>query len=554
MLQSLSLHQFALIENLDISFHQGLNVMTGETGAGKSLLLDALLLCVGGRADSTMVRHGAAFADLYATFEADDEVICQWFKTQGRDFELPILLRRKISEQGRSQAWINGLPASLAELKSLGALLVRIHSQHASLALLKPQYVIDWLDEVAKLTNLSGQVKEAFYHHQRLVDAQAQSLSQMNARIDKMDLLSAKLNDIEPLRLVDMTDVEMRFEELSNFETLVADAVQVCQIMDGEGDMPSVLNSLVRCQKICQNNADTSPIFARTFNEIGNAYENIKDAVRELRYYAENASMDEEEYANLSELVSLAHRLSAKYRMPIQDLLVESNLWQQQLDELNAIADLEILDGEIKKAWNDYVMLARQLHDARQQAVEGICQTLMNHLSMLALPQATCQFNFIEKSPKQYDATGLYEIELLFSANVGMPMQSLHKVASGGELSRIALIMQVMKAGLAGGTPLLVFDEVDVGISGGTAQVVGNLLRQLGNYGQLLVITHQAQVAAAAHQHILVKKQHGKHSQSIFEIITGDRQIHELARMSGGITISDETLAHAKSLLIDVND
>lgn len=554
MLQSLSLHQFALIEKLDITFHQGFNVITGETGAGKSLLLDALSLCVGGRADSAMVRHGANFADLYAEFEADNALIHRWFELNERTFESPIILRRKISEQGRSQAWINGVPASLAELKSLGVLLVNIHSQHASLELLKPHFVIEWLDEVAGIKQLSDKVKAAFHQYQTLMDEQAQSLSQMNARTDKIDLLTAKLNDIEPLLLVDMPSIEARFEELSNLESLVGDAAMVCQMIDGEGDAPSVLDMLARCQKICANNADTSQTFAEALDALAGAYDTIKDAVRELQYYADNQSMDEEEYAHLSELMNLANRLSNKYRMPIDALMIEAQSWQQQLGHLINLADPEALDEAVQKAFDEYLALANALHDARSAAAEGICQTLMSHLSTLALPHATCQFNFTKKTAKHYNAIGLYEIELLFSANVGMPMQPLHKVASGGELSRISLIMQVMQAGLDDNAPLLVFDEVDVGISGGTAQVVGNLLRRLGAHGQLLVITHQAQVAAAAHQHILVKKQHDSQAESSFEIIAGDEQIYELARMSGGINISDETLAHAKSLLAGVDD
>ncbi len=554
MLQSLSLHQFALIEKLDIAFHQGFNVITGETGAGKSLLLDALSLCVGGRADSAMVRHGAAFADLYAEFEADYAVIRQWFDVNERKFESPIVLRRKISEQGRSQAWINGMPASLSELKSLGVLLVNIHSQHASLELLKPHFVIEWLDEVAGITQLSDEVKLAFHRYQALLDEQAQSISQMSARTDKIDLLTAKLNDIEPLLSADMPSVEARFEELSNLEALVADAAMVCQMVDGDGDAPSVLDMLARCQKICTNNADTSQTFADALDALAGAYDSIKEAVRELQHYADNESMDEEEYANLSELMNLANRLSNKYRMPIEALMMEAQSWQQELDYLTNLADPEALDEAVKQAFDVYMTAAQNLHQARSAAADEICQTLMAQLSTLALPHATCQFNFTKKTANQYNATGLYEIELLFSANTGIPMQPLHKVASGGELSRISLIMQVMQAGLDDNAPLLVFDEVDVGISGGTAQVVGNLLRKLGTHGQLLVITHQAQVAAAAHQHILVKKQHGNHTESSFDIITGDAQIYELARMSGGVNISDETLAHAKSLLAGVDE
>ena len=220
---------------------------------------------------------------------------------------------------------------------------------------------------------------------------------------------------------------------------------------------------------------------------------------------------------------------------------------------LDALPDNDTMDAKVDEAYAAYLAAAGALDEARVAAAPDICERLEARLLPLALPNARCEFAFNKKPREQYNAHGTYDIALLFSANVGMPLQPLHKVASGGELSRMALVMQVMAAGDGGASrPTLVFDEVDVGISGGTAQVVGELLRTLGKHQQLLAITHQAQVAAAAHRHILVQKEHGQQTTSDMQVISGEAQIDELARMSGGVNITAATRAHVQSLLDDI--
>jgi DNA repair protein RecN (Recombination protein N) len=275
-----------------------------------------------------------------------------------------------------------------------------------------------------------------------------------------------------------------------------------------------------------------------------------------LSDYAEQQLPDPERLQDLDSLISLGHRLSRKHNLPAGDLIDEAKAWQQQLEQLENEPSSDILAAQIEKAWQDYLTLATQLNKARSQAAPKICAQLIAQLQPLALPNARCEFVFTKKSDTaHYNAQGCYDIDLLFSANVGMPMQPLHKIASGGELSRMALVMQVLQATSADNNaakPMLVFDEVDVGISGGTAQVVGELLRSLGQTQQLLAITHQAQVAAQAHQHILVQKHHHQQTQSELLILTDSAQVNELARMSGGVIITEVTREHARSLLTDV--
>ncbi|MDO5650672.1 MAG: DNA repair protein RecN [Moraxella sp.] len=549
MLASLSLHQFALIEHNEISFADGFNVVTGETGAGKSLILDALSLCVGGRADSSMVRHGANTADIYAEFELSD-MLKMWFDEHARDWnDGQLLIRRQLSNNGRSKAWINGLPASINELKNLGALLVNIHSQHAGLELLKPQFIIDWLDDVGGLLDKRQATLHA-YHTWHTKKREAEVLAQQaGARLDKIDLLTAKLGDIEPLRSLDISAIESEYDELSNREELIQNALNAAYLLDNDEDTPAASDLIAKAVRLCEDGSEISPTFAKALERLTEAAEAIDDAASLLADYADGASADPERLDELNTIISLAHRLSSKHRLPIAELIAQAGDWQTELDELHAMPDAPALQAQVEEAYRTFIDAATALHDARLHVAHDLAKKLQQSLAPLALPNASCEFVFTKRQAHAYNGMGLYEIELLFSANVGMPKQPLHKIASGGELSRMALTMQVMAAGTQESLPLLVFDEVDVGISGGTAQIVGEMLRSLGKHQQLLAITHQAQVAAAAHQHLLVHKAHDEHTQSHISVLDGAAQIDELARMSGGVDITDTTRAHAKSLL-----
>ncbi|WP_323841021.1 MULTISPECIES: DNA repair protein RecN [unclassified Moraxella] len=554
MLVSLSLNNLALIDAKEVSFDGRFNVITGETGAGKSLILDALSLCTGERADSGIVRHGHDEASVFGEFDvSNNDEVAAWFAKHERELEEDtLLIRRKISTQGRSKSWINGVPASISELKSLGQILVNIHSQHAGLELLKPQFIIDWLDKVGKLTSLKVATKNAYHAWQTIKKQADNTKSQSAQRADRMALLSAKLNDIEPLLSVNLHEIEHEYDELSNLEALMTEAMTAVNILDNH-DEPSVVSLLGRAMRLCDHSADKSKLFGECGQLLALAQEHIMDAAAKLSDYAEQSLPDEERLHELDNLLSLAHRLSSKYHTPADELIHDANDWQAELDKLGAMPDNDTLDVQVKEAYKAYLMAANALDEARIAIAPDVCRQLQAQLSPLALPNAHCEFAFYPKDENSYNTHGKYDIALLFSANVGMPPQPLHKVASGGELSRIALVMQVMVTGDGkDNRPTLVFDEVDVGISGGTAQVVGELLRSLGEYQQLLAITHQAQVAAAAHRHILVYKNHGEQTTSDISIITGEYQIDELARMSGGVNITDATRAHVKSLLADI--
>lgn len=558
MLLNLSLHQFALIAKHELPLVSGFNVITGETGAGKSLLLDALSLCIGERADISMVRHGAESADIYAEFDiAQNKAIQGWFTQHDRTLdEDEILIRRQLTANGRSKAWLNGLPVSLSELKSLGKLLVNIHGQHAQQELLKPVYVLDWLDSMAGLDKLAVQTQQAYQAHQRLKRKASDIASADTQRLDKMAFLESQLADIEPLLTVDYASAESEHEELSNIEALMQEAGMALHLLDNDTDEPDASTLLGRAIKVCDGQVGVSTTFEQVSEQLYLAQQQIIEATGLLSDYAEQQLPDPQRLHELNEIMTLAHRLSRKHNIATDALVATAAEWQTQLDELQAQPSSADMDEQVIKAWQAYVELATKLSDARQAAAPNIASLLIEQVQPLALPNARCEFAFVRHEDEQdFTAQGLDDIDLMFSANVGMPMQPLYKIASGGELSRMALVMQVLQAthtDTQDARPMLVFDEVDVGISGGTAQIVGELLRKLGKRQQLLAITHQAQVASQAHQHILVQKHHEQQSESVINLLTGENQVNELARMSGGVDITEATLNHARSLLATV--
>ena len=585
MLTSLTLQNFALINHHELSFYDGFNVITGETGAGKSLLLDALSLCIGGRADTSMVRHGKDHADIYAQFEFAVEAsgasshnantaaaVRQWFESHDREFDGEVLIRRQLSSNGRSKAWLNGAPVSLTELKELGSMLVNIHSQHAQQALLKPSFVIEWLDSIAGLQPLANQTEQAYRTYQKL-KRQAEEIAAKEAhRNDRIELLNSQLADISPLLAVDYEQIEAEHDELSNLEALMLEASHAVQLLDNDSDDPDTMDLLGKAIRLCENQSEVSATFSQASESLFLAQQHVSEAVGLLADYAEQQLPDPERLEELNTLISLGHRLSRKHGLPAINLVEEAQVWQEELDNLVNQPTSEVLEAQINEAWQHFTALATELGEARQQVAPSISEKLVTQLQPLALPNARCEFVFTEKAAENYNAQGKHDIELMFSANVGMPMQPLYKIASGGELSRMALVMQVLLAthnqpsnqnestdtdvAIDLSEPMLVFDEVDVGISGGTAQVVGELLRQLGAHRQLLAITHQAQVAAQAHQHILVQKHHDTdegQTTSQINVIEDEAQVDELARMSGGVNITEVTREHARSLLADVN-
>lgn len=579
MLTQLTLQNLALVEKAELDLHSGFNVITGETGAGKSLLLDALQLCVGGRADGGLIRHGQTQAEVYAEFNIRQLPQVQaWMTEQSHPLEDTILIRRQLSENGgsiRSKIWINGTPTSLNELKILGSMLVNIHSQHAQQSLLRPEFVLEWLDSATGLTAKASEVKSAFSAYEKLKHTAQRQAQDTELREQKIQILTHQLEDIEPIMGLNYAQIEAEYDELSNLESLIEQASMAVHLLSNDSDEPDIIGLLGKVIKLCEPQTELSQTYAECVEQLYEAQSLLSDVSSTLTSYAEDQSLNPERLAELDSQLSTFHRLARKHQVSPEHLLDEATVWQQQLDDLTKIASPEALAQQINTAYQDYLAQATELDALRQQHAPKLVEVLLARLRTLALPNVQAEFHF--KPLAKPNADGISQVELVFSANVGMPMQPLHKIASGGELSRLALVMQVIDAqgschqmlendsksskakkftknAVASTKQLLVFDEVDVGISGGTAQVVGELLRELGTQQQILAITHQAQVASQAHQHILVHKTQHDQAKTHLAIISDDEQVNELARMSGGVNITQATLDHARSLLMNVKN
>ncbi len=547
MLTRLSLQNFTLARDVVLDVHAGFTVLTGETGAGKSILLDGLSACLGERMDAQTVRFGADKADITAQFDLLHSQAAKDWLTERElldvDDEQEVRLRRVILSEGRSKAWINGTPTSLGDLRELGDLLVQLHGQHSQQQLLKPEYPMRWLDTAAQLQPQVEQVRGLYRDWQTVLKQQEQAVREREALLTRQTVLAAQIEDVQPYLRHDYTELEQEHDRLSHFESMMQDtAVLLDGLDEGEDNLLSKLNQLLRRAQAQSSRAQALEAVAVG---LASAQTEIVEAVSTLLQFADEQVLDPERFRLVDECMGEYHRLARKYRSTPELLKNEFASWHNELEKLDGLADTEALHARVTAAEQAYMQAAQALDAARQQAAIPLIKQMTDQTKPLALPEARFEFEFTEAAPS---AQGISQIRLLFSANRGIPPQPLAKVASGGELSRIALVMQVMIAAYAK-APILVFDEVDVGISGGTAEVVGRLLRGLGEQVQVLCITHQPQVAAQGHQHVLVEKQQGEQAASHLRQLTTDERVGELARMSGGVEINEATLSHARGLL-----
>ena len=545
MLTHLTLINFALAERLALDVNSGFNVLTGETGAGKSLLLDALSACLGERTDTNYVRFGCDKADVTAVFSyQEDSPEARWLtQHELADDSGEIHLRRVIFATGRSKAWINGRPSSLTELKELGRLLVQLYSQHSQQQLLEQPYPKHWLDRYSELQTPAQQVREAYQTWQKTIRQHQAALDAQATRLQRIATLELQLEELEELTQLDYAEIEQEFDRLSHHESIMQDCgYALTALDDAEQNLNQELGSIIRR---LEDHAGRSEQLGQIYNSLLNAQSEMEDATSSLRQFVDRQSFDPERMQELNTLLESFHRLARKYRTLPNDLKQDYQTWQDELAQLQQLEDPETLAEQVLAAEHSFMQQAQLLDQLRREAAVPLAQKLTENVKPLALPEARFEFKF--EALEQANAEGLSLIQLLFTANKGMPAQPLAKIASGGELSRIALVMQVMNAEKTD-AEILVFDEIDVGISGGTAEIVGRLLADLAKHVQILCITHQAQVAAQSDQHLLVQKQQTDPASSTIFELDEQARILELARMTGGIEINDTTLQHAKQL------
>ncbi|WP_258579513.1 DNA repair protein RecN [Acinetobacter baumannii] len=545
MLTHLTLINFALADHLAIDIEQGFNVLTGETGAGKSLLLDALSACLGERTDTNYVRYGSDKADVTAVFTyQDNSPEAKWLKEHELDDDSgEIHLRRVIFATGRSKAWVNGRPSSLSELKELGRLLVQLYSQHSQQQLLEPPYPKHWLDRYSNFYAEANDVREAYSTWQRNIRQHQAALDAQATRLQRIATLELQIEELEEVIQTDYKEIEQEFDRLSHHEHIMQDCSYSLNALDeAEQNITQEMSSIIRR---LESHAGRSGQLSEIYNSLLNAQSEIDDATSNLRQFIDRQSFDPERMEELNSKLEVFHRLARKYRTQPEILKEEYETWQSELEQLHQLEDPETLAEQVEKSHQEFLEKAQHLDNIRREAAAPLAKQLTEQVKPLALPEAHFEFKF--EPLEQPNAEGLSFIQLLFTANKGIPPQPLARVASGGELSRIALVMQVMNAEKTE-AEVLVFDEIDVGISGGTAEVVGRLLADLAQHVQLLCITHQAQVAAQSDQHLLVKKQQTDPASSTIVQLDENQIISELARMSGGVEINETTLQHAKQL------
>jgi DNA repair protein RecN (Recombination protein N) len=545
MLTHLTLINFALADHLAIDIDQGFNVLTGETGAGKSLLLDALSASLGERTDTNYVRYGADKADITAVFSYEPHSPeASWLQQHELDDDSgEIHLRRVIFATGRSKAWINGRPSSLSELKELGRLLVQLYSQHSQQQLLEPPYPKHWLDRYSNFAQPAQQVKEAYSNWQQTIRQHQAALDAQASRKQRIETLELQLEELEEVVQLQYKEIEQEFDRLSHHEHIMQDCSYALNTLDeAEQNINQELSVLIRR---LESHAGRSEQLAEIHNSILNAQSELEDATANLRQFIDRQSYDPERMEELNAQLEVFHRFARKYRTQPEALNQEYQGWQAELAQLHALEDPETIAEQVELAHQDFLNKAQHLDEIRRAAATPLAKQLTEQVKQLALPEAHFEFKF--EPLEQASADGLSFIQLLFTANKGIPAQPLARVASGGELSRIALVMQVMNAEKTE-AEVLVFDEIDVGISGGTAEIVGRLLADLAQHVQILCITHQAQVAAQSDQHLLVKKQQTDPASSTIISLEEQQRILELARMTGGVEISETTLQHAKQL------
>lgn len=545
MLTHLTLINFALADHLAIDIEQGFNVLTGETGAGKSLLLDALSACLGERTDTNYVRYGSDKADVTAVFTyQNNSPEAKWLQDHELDDDSgEIHLRRVIFATGRSKAWVNGRPSSLSELKELGRLLVQLYSQHSQQQLLEPPYPKHWLDRYNNFYAEANDVREAYSTWQRTIRLHQAALDAQATRLQRIATLELQIEELEEVIQTDYKEIEQEFDRLSHHEHIMQDCSYSLNALDeAEPNITQEMSSIIRR---LESHAGRSEQLSEIYNSLLNAQSEIDDATSNLRQFIDRQSFAPERMEELNSKLEVFHRLARKYRTQPETLKEEYETWQNELEQLHQLEDPETLAEQVEKSHQEFLEKAQHLDNIRREAAIPLAKQLTEQVKPLALPEAHFEFKF--EPLEQPSAEGLSFIQLLFTANKGIPPQPLARVASGGELSRIALVMQVMNAEKTE-AEVLVFDEIDVGISGGTAEVVGRLLADLAQHVQLLCITHQAQVAAQSDQHLLVKKQQTDPASSTIVQLDENQIISELARMSGGVEINETTLQHAKQL------
>jgi DNA repair protein RecN (Recombination protein N) len=547
----LHIKDLAVVRSVELGLGSGMSALTGETGAGKSILIDALGLALGDRADNAMIRAGCQRAEITAVFDAADrDEVAAWLSEHTLDDAGECILRRVLVRDGRSRAFINGSPVPVQSLQELGQRLVDIHGQHAHQSLLRRPYQRRLLDEYAGHQALAGSAAELYHKYHKARSRMTELQEASRDRAAKLDLLSYQAQELEALNLGEheLEELDQQHARLSNTGRLQQVCAQIIETLyESE---TSVQDQLLRAARDLGDLASIDATLSEPGALLDNALIQLQEASSGLRGYLDGLELDPTLLHQLEERIGQVHDLARKYRVEAKQLPGCLADISQDLAKLeNADLQLDNLKQEVDALLSEFLSRAAELSRARAIAAEKLAETVTATLQTLGMASGRFSIELLRLEADDATPGGLDRIEFMVSANPGHPLQPLAKVASGGELSRISLAIQVATA-RCGRIPTLIFDEVDVGIGGGIAEVVGQMLRELGNLRQVLCVTHLPQVAAMGHHHLQVTKQQ-THRQAHIGIATlaEEQRVTEIARMLGGVDITDHTLAHAREMV-----
>ncbi|MCX8662390.1 DNA repair protein RecN [Gilliamella sp. B2911] len=552
MITQLTINNFAIVDQLLVDFTTGMTAITGETGAGKSIAIDALGLCLGNRSDASAIRNGAERVDISASFVLDDTPAAySWLTENQLDEGNECILRRVINQDGRSKAFINGRAVPISQLKDLGQMLIQIHGQHEHQRLLRSDYQQILLNHYMNEPTLLSNMQQAYKQWKSASQAYQQYLSSKQERDAHVQLLQYQLKELNEFSPIEgeYQQIDEEYKKLSNSEQLINLSQQSIMLLD-EADEYNVSNMLNSVKQSIHELVALDPSLNDVLAMLEDAAIQIKEASYELRHYSESLELDPARVMQLEQRLSKQIALARKHHVSPEAL---PELHQNLLNEFKQINQQdeqgEQLKEEIKKYQQIAIELAAKLHQKRLTVSKTLAKKVMAIMHDLSMPNGQFSIDVIFDE-NRLSEDGADQVSFLVSTNAGQVVQPLAKVASGGELSRIALAIQVLTAQKMD-TPALIFDEIDVGISGPTAAKVGQLLRQLGESTQVITVTHLPQVAGQANQHYFVSKQtNGKQTSTDMQRLDENGRLNELARLLGGDKITDATLANAKELLI----
>ena len=547
-LQHIVLRDFVIVRELDLDLSSGFTALTGETGAGKSILIDALQLVLGARADASVVREGAARAEICAEFDVNTD-LHSWLHEEGFDTDSApadsLLLKRTIDAQGKSRAWINGSPATATQLRALGDKVLDIHGQHAWQSLTRPDAVRGLLDAYAGVS--LGPLGQLWSTWRRSVQALQEARNAQNTLQEERERLLWQMTEVDKLSpgSDEWDELNTQHTRLSNAQALMDAASAAIAALEDEDN--GALHQLARAQDGLQDQANVEAEFANWVDVLASSLAQAADVAHSLHSYLGHTELDPQRLHSLDERMSLWMSLARRFKRTPQELPALYQEWRTRLSQLDAATDLGALEAAQAQAAVAYQAQARVVSQARAKAAPKLATAITQAMQGLGMQGGRFEVQ-LEKTD-QPTASGLENVQFLVAGHPGTTPRPVGKVASGGELSRIALAIAVTTSQL-GSAQTLIFDEVDSGVGGAVAETVGRLMQQLGRDRQVMAVTHLPQVAACADHHLVVSK-HSDAQGTASQVtrLEDDKRVAEIARMLGGEKVSETTLAHAREML-----